>query len=193
MRQLKLIVPRGTFLLRALHLICLSIFCTLLISCEKPDPMPEARDPIYQDMLAQLSMAEKNLQDAEKKKLDQEKELSIAKPQTGEYKRAQARLYEASHAVDIMKQQTKYWKIRILERRKTTRLKYLRAYKDKKPWPDPSEYSEYLAEGRLRKAKLNWDVKQRIADSGALAIGGKSSSSTGGGHGSAPAQSNGGH
>lgn len=136
----------------------------LLVGCDKKDPQPELKDPIYQDMLAQKSAAERGLADAEKSLEEKRNDLKGAEPQTGKISLFQKRVFEAEKVSETFRQQIKYWTIRIRERALFARRSYSQAFSEKKPWPDPNEYSTYLSEKKLRLAKIEWDAKQRLED-----------------------------
>lgn len=154
-------VPRRT--LNTLRICIVAILSMhILLGCNKPEPNPELRDPIYQDLVAQLAATQKSIGDADKAYKDKLAELSKAKPQTGQFKYIQGQAFQAEHAFELLKQQEKYWKIRISERKRLSRMQYLKAFKKKEPWPSPEEFKEYETEKRLRQAKLSWDNKKRI-------------------------------
>jgi hypothetical protein len=145
--------------MRLLFLCFLSIY---VIGCNKPDPNPELKDGIYLDMKAQLATTDKNIADFEKLLAENKANIEKVKPQTGQIKYAEKRYWEVKNAVDLLYQQRTYWKIRIAEREKYARTTYLKAFKEGKPWPDTKELEEYMAEKRLRQARQQWDVRQRI-------------------------------
>lgn len=134
----------------------------LLLACNKPEANPEARDPLYQELQSQKSLVTKLIADTQKKLEEKKTELNSVKPQTGQIKYAQKRLWETQRALDTLIQQEKYWTLRISEREKVARTDYLKAFREGKPWPDPKEFEEYSVEKRLREAKQDWDQKKRI-------------------------------
>ncbi len=132
------------------------------LGCNKPDPNPELNDAIYLDMEGHLKGAQKGLVDAQKALAEHKTNMEKAKPQTGQIQYPQKRYWDTQKAIDQLYQQEKYWIIRISERKKFARIQYLKAFKEGKPWPDPQEYEEYLAEKRLRQARQQWDVRARL-------------------------------
>lgn len=141
------------------------IFLTIFIlGCNKPDPNPELKDGIWLDMQAQLQITQKNIADFQKQAEEHKADLAKVKPQTGQIKYAEKRYWQTKNHIDLLLQQEAYWKIRMDERAKFAKKEYLRAFKDGKPWPDPNEISEYMAEKRLRQAKQQWNVKSRIEE-----------------------------
>lgn len=167
------------------------IFCLLLllVACNKPDPNPELKDAIYQDMQTEMGIAEKALAEAKKNVEEQKKALNAAAPQTGRVKYAKMKVWEAEKVVDTLEQQKKYWIIRVDQRRDFIRHKSLEAFNKGVPLDRSKEVDEYMAEKRLRSAKLKWDAKQRREDflkESKLSTGGKP------GQGGAPAAGHGG-
>ncbi|MGE5086962.1 MAG: hypothetical protein ACM3MG_11720, partial [Bacillota bacterium] len=60
-------VPRGTTIF--MRIITAFAILFLITACNKPDPNPELKDPIYADLQTQLGAATQALE-AEKKKLE---------------------------------------------------------------------------------------------------------------------------
>lgn len=144
------------------HITLLIILLLALVGCEKMDPAPELKDPIYKDLQDQLSSAQKQLSDEIKVLSDHNKALTAVVPQTGQIKYAKKRVFDSQNRISRFEQQVMYWKIRIVERQKHTRREYAQAFHSKKEWPRPEEYQQYLSEKRLRAAKNNWDSRERI-------------------------------
>ncbi len=140
------------------------IFSVFLLGCEKREPTPELKDPIYLDIRTQQGLAEKAVAASNAKIAELKGELSAALPQTGQIKLLQRRIFQFEKERDIYQQQVKYWIIRLEDRAKQARIDYNKAYVDKKPWPNPKEYEVYLSEKKLRLAKIEWDAKQRLED-----------------------------
>lgn len=143
----------------------LFFFLFLVIGCEKADPNPELKDPIYADLVLQLSTTEKDLVEINKNAEEQKNLYENAAPQSGQAGVFKKRYFAAASTADRLNQQIKYWKIRIEERRLSSRKSYLESLKSGNAWPDPKEYEVYLSEKKLRQAKVIWDSKERIAES----------------------------
>lgn len=135
-----------------------------VVSCNKPDPEPEKKDPIYADLQAELQNTQKQIADVSATLKDQEAELEKVTPQTGKIKYAQKRVFGTQKQIDLLKQQEKYWIIRIDERARFVRRKSIEAFQQGKTFDAGPEFQEYTAEKRLRRAKLNWDARQRRED-----------------------------
>ncbi len=137
-----------------------------LVACNKPDPNPELKDPIYSDLQSQLGTTTAAVE-AEKKKLEGfENDLKGTIPQTGQIKFAQKRVFESQALISKLEQEKSYLELKIEQRRKAAVLSYRKAFAKKEDWPDPKEYASYQAEQKLRKAKRSWDVKDRMKEAG---------------------------
>lgn len=147
--------------MRLLSVIIISI---LLISCNKPDPHPELKDPIYSDVSALLATTTQALE-AEKKTLEGNiKALGDVVPQTGQIKYAQKRVDESKAKIVFLEQEKQYLELKRAARQKEAQKSYSVAFKKGETWPNPEEWRSYEAEKRLRNAKRNWDVKERMKE-----------------------------
>ena len=93
---------------------------------------------------------------------DHKAKLAEVVPQTRQIDFAKRRVFESESRVHRYQQQIKYWKIRIFSRVKYARKSYEQAFAQGRPWPDPKEFQIYQAEKRLRAARLQWDINQRL-------------------------------
>lgn len=154
-----------------LRIISVITICLSLIACNKPDPNPELKDPIYQDYNSSMAAASQALE-AERKALEGfEKELKEVVPQTGQIKYAQKRVNESKEKITRIEQERQYYELKIESRKREAKMSYLKAFKKGEPWPDPKEWEIYQQEKKLRTAKRVWDVNERIKEAG-LANGG---------------------
>lgn len=147
------------------YTLLLLIFLTLL-ACEKPNPTPETSDPVYQDMQAELNSAESALKSAEKELEGFKLEVKKVIPQSSQLGAARERMYQAEARTIKTAQMIEYWKIKIESRRREARKSYLQAWKEKKPWPDPTEFREYSLQKKLQSAPQVWSVKRRLEQAG---------------------------
>ena len=138
----------------------------VFFGCNKPDPHPETLDPIFSDYNSELSAATSDLRAAEKELEGLKLETKKATPQTGQLGFSSSRMYEADKKVEKLRQMVQYWELKIESRQQEDRKQYLKAWADKKPWPDPQEYKDYLEQKQLRKAPLTWSVKKRMEEAG---------------------------
>lgn len=152
-----------------MKLITLIILTLLVVTgCNKPDPHPELKDPIYADLNSRLGGVTAEL-NAETKTLEgHQAELAKVVPQTGQIKYAQKRVFESEAKITRLAQEKKYLELKIEARKSESRKSYMTAFKKGETWPDMAEYDAYKAELRLRNAKTTWDVKERMKAAGVL-------------------------
>lgn len=132
------------------------------LGCNKPEPNPETRDPLYTDYLAELDLAKKSLEAEEKTYSEHETAFKATVPQTGQIRYARKRLEESKAKIDRLKQQVTYFELKVANRLKETRKKYLIAFNSGKIWPDPKEIEEYRSVLKLRRDKIAADHNERI-------------------------------
>lgn len=147
-----------------MRIFSLIIVALLLSSCSKPDPNPELKDPIFADLQATLDTTAKSLETERKNLEGHEKELREAVPQTGQIKFAQKRVNETKERITRLGQEMQYLEMKIEARKRLAKKSYAESFKNGQPWPDPKEWESYSAEKRLRNAKRNWDVKERMKE-----------------------------
>ena len=152
-------VPRGTFMKIAAFFL---IFTLVLVGCHQPNPHPEATDPIYSD----LERSKKDLEGQLGQELKHLEEFEIAlkavKPQTGQIKYAQKRVYETREKVEKLKQLKAYYDLRLASRIESVKRSYAKAFEKNEPWPDPKEYEVYKSQKALEVAPRAWSVRDRI-------------------------------
>lgn len=139
-----------------------------IVGCNKPEPNPELRDPIYSDLNAQLGEVTGKIA-TEKKNLEGfQQTLKDVVPQSGQVKYAQKRVDDCQDKIDHLSQEKDYLDLKIKDRLAFSRHSYMAAFKKGEAWPDPKEYESYKVEQKFRKAKLAWDVKDRMKEAGVL-------------------------
>lgn len=144
------------------RLLTLLFLCAAIISCNKPDPNPELKDPIYNDLNSRLGSTKQALE-AEKKALEGfEQALKEVVPQTGQIKYAQKRVYESQAKIMRLGQELKYLEYKIVSRKKDAKKSYSEAFKKGATWPNPAEFEAYQGAQRLRAAKSSWDTQARV-------------------------------
>lgn len=157
-------VPRGTTLFMRIIILC--ILSLALFACNKPDPNPELKDPVFSDFQSMLAGTSQELE-AEKKNLEGfEKELADAIPQTGQIKYAQKRVRETKEKITRLEQEEQYLKLKVEARKKESKTSYSVAFKKGETWPNPQEWTDYQTQKRFRNAKKSWDVKERMKEVG---------------------------
>jgi hypothetical protein len=147
-----------------LHFLLTALVIVLLGACEQRDPAPELKDPIYLDLIAQLSISQRAMAAEEKQLAEFKSKLDDVVPQTKQIDFAKKRVFESQSRMEKHEQQIKYWKIRIVERQKHARRYYNESYSKGEVWPNPKEFQVYQSEKRLRQSKIQWDIRQRLED-----------------------------
>jgi len=142
--------------------IALFILTICFLGCNKPNPHPELIDPIYADLQKRSADIKKLVEDQKKIVVDFEKQLKEVKPQTGQNKYAEKRYYESKLVLEKLEQLASYYEVRIESRLKYAKAEYLKAWNEKKSWPDPAEYKEYEAITNEQHKKMTWNVQDRI-------------------------------
>lgn len=140
-----------------LHLICYTAFVFAMSSCKKPDSHPELKDPIYQDLSAQLKASNSAMAAAEKKIEETRAEIEKMEPRDPFKSRKLRELQAAQRQLVGLNEQAQYYKIRTQQRLRFTRTEYLKAFHADKPWPPPGEFDRYKQTKSLRQASRNWD------------------------------------
>jgi len=143
---------------RVLRLILLFTFGLGLIACAKEDPIPEERDPIYQDLLKREAEHTKMAEEATAKVKELREQLEKAEANSIEKKDIARDLAKHTAGKLDHEQWSRYYKIRLGRRKVVDRITYRQAFaaqKDKE-WPNPKEYEDYLANRRLVEVSRNW-------------------------------------
>jgi hypothetical protein len=139
-------------------------FLLLSFGCKKPAPNPELLDPIYAEILKEGADAKKRL---EEEKVVLEGHLETLKkvvPQSGQIKYATKRVNESKALVERLRQRAEFYEYHAKYRLKEARKNYLRAFNQSKPWPDPSEISEYQKVRSERLKKRQWSQGDRVGE-----------------------------
>lgn len=128
----------------------------LVSACNKPDPKPELRDPIYQQNVSDAQAAEKAVVDAEKELEDKIKAVESSEINTLDKKIARSELLTAKATYAKLKQKAEYLKLKVISRQREARESYLKAFRKHEEWPNPAEFAEYEANQRLKSVSLRW-------------------------------------
>lgn len=139
--------------------ICLAFMLLILIGCKSRNPNPELLDPIYKDLTSIYKESEKLVKELEKNQLENMKELELAGANGMDLKVARKKIRETSQKINQATQMRDYSRIRMEMRRVNGRRAYFDAYSKDKPWPEPSEYQNYLTHKRLKGAPMNWSSR----------------------------------
>ena len=134
----------------------------LLFGCNKPQPTPELRDPIYLDLVTKLQNTEKDLIEARGQLQEQVEAKKKVIPQTGQNKFADKRFFAAENRIALIEQQKKYFTILVEQRKMAARKSYLDAFYAKRPWPDSAEFEEYQSKNKAEAPARPWNQAERI-------------------------------
>ena len=140
------------------YLLFISTFMVFSgLSCKKKDSAPEKSDAIYLDLLTEVEIARKNLEDEKKQNDRVKKELSEVVPQTGQVKNARKRVFDSSNNIEIYMQQLKYLEIKAEQRKHYVHQRYEESLQTGgRPWPDLKENEDYVIRMKLQRDRLNW-------------------------------------
>lgn len=138
-------------------------FVFSILGCEKPDPAPHLKDPIYADILSEIASHQGAIEGEKKQLEEHEKALKEAKPQTGQIKFAEKRVWQSKDRLLKLNQKLRYWQSRQVSREIEAKESYLKAWDSKQPWPSLDEFERYRAQKELSSAgPKEWSVKSRI-------------------------------
>jgi hypothetical protein len=143
------------------HVIIL-LFFIILSGCNRPDPHPERRDPIYKDIESSLRLSEKRVESIQKELASSKEQIQSAKPQTGETKTRWSAYFDAEKRLEKAQQEQLYYSVRLDSRKKEAQRAYLKSLETSSPWPDPNELEAYQRDKRLREAPRNWDDRLKL-------------------------------
>lgn len=145
-----------------IRVICILSALMALMGCNKPDPNPELKDPIYAD-LNNLKTSAQQAVLAEKKALEGfEQELKDVVPQTGQIKYAQKRVNESREKINRLEQEAKFYELKVESRKREASIAYQLAFRKGESWPDPKEFAAYEAQKRIREGAKTWDSRKRV-------------------------------
>ena len=138
----------------------------IIWSCDRPEREPWVRDPILQDMVKRKKDTEAKIaaQTAEIEKL--QAILETSQPQTGQIRTARKKVEAHLNILAKTKQLLRIQKIQIESRIAQAQSDYIVAFKEKKPWPPKSEYSEYLLQQKLISQNRVWSAERRKEEVG---------------------------
>lgn len=169
-----------------MKLLFLLILCLLFHSCNKKDPNPELKDPIYLDLVSERDIMTKSIEEMEKDITSQEKDVKSAILQTGQLKSFENKLFETKNNLTRLKQQKQYFDIKIELRKQEAIVKYDESLHGGKKWPDDDEIKIYRSKLKLYREKMEWDKNGGVVKPvprGTKKPGATATPPAGGGHG----------
>lgn len=141
------------------HFTCALVLSLALVACKKEDPTPELLDPIFKDLEGRHAAYQRNVDESKAKIPVLEAQLAKAEPRSIDLKNIQKDLAKERTKLMNSEQLALYYRIRADRRKFEGRLAYKKAFAADKPWPDPTEYSEYQVNIRLTEANRNWGAR----------------------------------
>lgn len=138
------------------------ILIIFLISCRKPDPHPELRDPILREIADSIKLEEANVESLDAELLATKEDLKNSADQSMDIKLNRQKLFETENRLAKAKQMLSYYKVQQKLRTQEARRSYIEAFKaeKEKEWPDPKEYEAYL---RSKGVKLEKAEKKKAS------------------------------
>lgn len=142
-------------------IVCSIAFIAILTlsGCEKEDPNPELRDPIWQDLSKRAADYEKQREEHKAKIVGLREKLEKVEPNSMDLKDVRRDLAKTEKALLGAEQLARYYKIRAERRKVVDKIAAREARAANKEWPDPNEYSEYLVNIRLHEINRNWNAR----------------------------------
>ncbi len=128
--------------MKTFPIIILIIF---LISCRKPDPKPELRDPILKDIEVMIKTEETNIESLKTELETAKTDLANSADQSMDLKLNRQKIFDTENRLSKANQMLSYYKVQQRLRIQEARRSYIEAFKKEKEaeWPDPKEYEMY--------------------------------------------------
>ncbi len=132
----------------------------LSLSCEKKNPAPELEDLIYMDLKQELDISTKQEADIAKQVLVDTQNYKKVLPQSGQSTPLRNKMSGSENLLEIVRQQKKYFEIKLEQRRRYVRQRYLESFKEGgRPWPDTKEIDDYRVRMKLQRSKFTKDAE----------------------------------
>jgi hypothetical protein len=125
--------------------------------CKKPHPNPEQLDPIYGDFIKEVAQADKSIKEEEDQIKSVEAKLAALQPRDILRGSLSRELSGRKKRLVGLQERRLYFETRAEKRKAHAQREYLAAFEKDEPWPDPEEFSAYLAVKKLQSASRNWD------------------------------------
>lgn len=135
------------------------IMIAALAGCEKEDPNPELRDPIWKDLSERAAQYEKQKEESKAKLKTLREKLEKVEPNTMDLKDVRRDIAKTEKALLGAEQLARYYRIRADRRKVEDKISARDALAKGKEWPDKSEYSDYLTNKRVHEINLNWNTR----------------------------------
>jgi hypothetical protein len=151
--------------MKRFKLLVYTFIVLFLVACTGEDPNPELKDPIYLDLRSKASREADSIKADRDELEDTLTKLAKTEPLSIERKTFERDATRLRKQIFDADQLARYFTIRAERRRVVGRKSYKDAHAKGEEWPDPSEYSDYQVNTRLRGASRHWaDRVPRLED-----------------------------
>lgn len=141
----------------SLILCTISLFSLLTVTgCHSRLKEPYLIDAIYQEVLKEKNAAQTELSSLAMEIGKAEKAVSEAPIRTGQRRDAEEEYFSLKKKEQKSIENFRYLSVTAEQRMKIDILAYEKAYDEKKPWPDTTEYEIYNLEAKLKAAPREW-------------------------------------
>jgi len=130
-----------------------------LAACDREDPNPHEKDPIYLDLVVKSKQHKGVIDESKKSLAELLASLERAEPNSMEVKDLRRKIASEKRKILNSEQWEKYFRIRAERRKVVDQISAHEAYVQKKQWPDPDEYSDYQVNNRLHEVSMNWNKR----------------------------------
>ncbi len=146
------------------YLVMLFFSAFLIFGCEKPPENPHLTDIIAQDFRNQEEGTSAALVQVEKNLKENINIMATLPAQSNlrHYYKSKNEQFVVERAK--LKQQLRYWKVRIENRDVKVVYESTKAFYDGRKIASNDEAQAYAATKKLRQAKVTWDQKKRVAE-----------------------------
>lgn len=127
-----------------------------MVGCNNPEPTPELRDPIYQDLKSEESKLEKDIE-AKEKDLEgiKEQQPNLA---DNDYQKKLNRdeIFRLQNEIRKMKQKKEFYTVSSESRQIFARKQYLEYFKQGKEWPPADVKERYFEAKKMEDSPMKW-------------------------------------
>ncbi|MAF89941.1 MAG: hypothetical protein CL674_01615 [Bdellovibrionaceae bacterium] len=134
----------------------------LFMGCSKPDPAPELRDPIYQDISKKLKAQEAKVKELTKEVEQNKENLKFIEPYTRQSKDFWQKYWTSSKNLKKAEQLLHYYNLHLINRKYAAKNSYIRAWNNGygDEWPSATTMYRYELNQRLKNAPRKWDSEK---------------------------------
>lgn len=145
---------------RFLTACSMALFMVVALSgCEKEDPNPELRDPIWKDLSERAAQYDKQKEESKAKLQALRERLEKVEPNSMDLKDVRRDIAKTEKALLGAEQLSRYYRIKADRRKVEDKISARDALAKGQEWPDKREYSDYLLNKRVHEINLNWNTR----------------------------------